>query len=114
MWLIVLMLLLMVPMVAASVVYLLVALWRCLDALLQGTIGAVRITWRAGVGLWRVMRWMLRTGRRIALQLRDWHDVGSTWAGQFLQSCWFAWSNTARRRYIAGQLRRLRRARHPE
>lgn len=104
MWLIVLMLLLMVPMVAASVVYLLVALWRCLDALLQGTISAVRLTWRAA-------RWSLRTGRTVATRLRDWHHAGSTWSGQYLQSAWLAWSNMARRRYIAGQLRRLRRER---
>lgn len=104
MWLIALMLLLMVPMVCAALVYLLVAAWRCLDALLQGTISAVRMTWRAA-------RWSLRSGRRVATCLRDWHHVGSMWAGQVLQTHWLAWSNMARRRYIAGQLRRLRRQR---
>lgn len=105
----VLILLCLLPMVIAAVVYLITAAWRAAEALLQGTAGALRLSWRAGVGLWRTACWTLRTGRLVALRLRDWHDVGSTWAGQFLQSCWFAWSNTARRRYIAGQLRRLRR-----
>lgn len=112
MWLIALMLLLMVPMVAAALVYLLVAVWRCLDALLQGTIGAVRFTWRAAVWSYRASRWTLRTGRLVALRLRDWHYAGSTWAGQYLQASWLAWANMARRRYVAGQLRRLRRERH--
>lgn len=104
MWLIALMLLLMLPMTAAALVFLAVAAWRCLDALLQGTIGAVRITWRAAC-------WAVRTGRVTALRLREWHDAGSTWAGQYLQTSYLAWSSMLRRRYIAGQLRRLRRER---
>lgn len=111
MWLIALMLLLMVPMVAASLVYLLVALWRCLDALLQGTIGAVRITWRAACWTIRAGTWALHSGCSLARRLRQWHDNGSTWAGQYLLASWLAWSNMARRRYVAGQLRRLRRER---
>ena len=111
MWLIALMLLLMVPMVAASLVYLLVALWHCLDALLQGTLGAVRITWRAACWAVRASARMTRAGHRSALWLREWHDTGSTWAGQYLQTSYLAWSSMLRRRYIAGQLRRLRRER---
>lgn len=105
MWLIALMLLLMVPMAFAALVFLVVAAWRALDALLQGTIGAVRITWRAAI-------WAVRTGRATALRLREWHYVGSTWAGQYLQTSWLAWAAMARRRYIAGQLKRLRHKRH--
>lgn len=104
MWLIALMLLLMLPITCAALVWLLVAAWRFLEALLQGIVGAVRLTWRAA-------RWSLRTGRAVATRLRDWHHAGSTWSGQYLQSAWLAWSNMARRRYIAGQLRRLRRDR---
>lgn len=112
MWLIALMLLLMVPMVLASLVYLLSAAWRTLDALLQGAIGAVRLAWRAAA--WSVRATVRLTGlaQRGARRLRDGHHIGTTWAGQYLQASWLAWSNMARRRYIAGQLRRMRRDRH--
>lgn len=112
MWLIALMLLLMVPMVAASIVYLLSATWRLLEALLQGTVGAVCITWRASV--WTVRMTIRATGlaQRGARRLRAWHHSGTTWSGQYLESSWRAWSNMARRRYVAGQLRRMRRDRH--
>lgn len=111
MWLIALMLLLMVPMVLAAVVYLLVAAWRFLEALLQGMVGALRLTWRVGVWTARTAMATARWARRTAYHLRDWHYTGSTWAGQYLQTNWLAWANMARRRYIAGQLRRLRRDR---
>lgn len=103
--------LLMAPIVCAALVYLIVAAWRALDALLQGTIGALRFTWNVGAWLWRAAAWTLRTGRRAAYRVRDWHHTGSTWAGQYLQTSWLAWSSMLRRRYIAGQLRRLRRER---
>ena len=103
--------LLMLPMALAAVVYLITAAWRATDALLQGTIGAVRITWRATQWTWRATCWTLRKGRSVAVQLRDWHHTGSTWAGQVLETHWLAWSNMARRRYIASQLRRMRRQR---
>lgn len=112
MWLIALMLLLMVPMVLASVVYLLVAVWSALDALLQGTIGAGRLTWRAAVWAARATVRGTRTAQRGAQRLRDWHHAGTTWSGQYLQASWLAWSNMARRRYVAGQLRRMRRERN--
>lgn len=111
MWLIALMLLLMVPMVFAALVYLLVALWRTLDALLQGTVGAVRFMWRAAVWLVRASLCAAQLSRRGAMWLREWHHLGSTWAGQYLESSWRAWANMLRRRYVAGQLRRLRRER---
>lgn len=111
MWLIALMLLLMVPLVCAALVYLLVALWRALDALVQGTIGAVRIAWRAVVWLMRASLCAAQLARRGVLWLREWHYLGSTWAGQYLQASYLAWSNMLRRRYVAGQLRRLRRER---
>lgn len=114
MWLIALMLLLMVPMVLAALVYLLVALWRCLDALLQGTIGAVRITWRAACWAVRTAVRATHAGHYCALRLREWYHLGSTWAGQYLHTSYLAWSSMLRRRYIAGQLRRLRRERHGE
>jgi len=111
MWLIALMLLLMVPMAVAALVYLVAAAWRLLEALLQGTIGAVRFMWRATVWTYRAGIWSLRKGRGLAYRLRCWHDIGSTWAGQYLLASWLAWSNMLRRRYVAGQLRRLRRER---
>jgi len=111
MWLIAIMLLLMLPMAVAAVVYLVVATWRVLDALLQGTIGAIRLTWRAVVWTYRAGIWALRKGRSTAYRLRHWHAIGSTWAGQYLLASWFAWSEMLRRRYVAGQLRRLRRDR---
>lgn len=111
MWLIALMLLLMLPMTAAALVFLVVALWRALDALLQGTIGAVRLTWRAAVWIVGAGTWALHKGCSSAHHLRRWHEGGSTWAGQYLLASWHTWSNVLRRRYIAGQLRRLRRAR---
>lgn len=112
MWLIALMLLLMVPMVLASLVYLLSAAWHLLDALLQGTVGAVRMTWRASVWTARMTYRLTLLASRGAHRLRNWHHAGSTWSGQYLQSAWLAWSNMARRRYVAGQLRRMRRDRH--
>lgn len=114
MWLIALMLLLMLPITAAALVYLLNAAWRLLDALLQGTIGALRLTWRATVWAARASGQVVRMLHLAAVRLRDGHYAGSTWAGQYLQSCWLAWSNMVRRRYIAGQLRRRRRERHTE
>lgn len=111
MWLIALMLLLMVPMALAALVYLVTAMWRMLDALLQGTIGAVRLTGRASIWAVRMTYRMTLLASRGAHRLRNWHHAGSTWSGQYLQSAWLAWANTARRRYIAGQLRRLRRQR---
>lgn len=111
MWLIALMLLLMLPMACAALVFLFASVWRFLEALLQGIVGALRLTWQTLVGSYRAALWTLRTGRLVALRLRDWHYTGSTWAGQYLQAAWLAWSNMARRRYIAGQLRRLRRDR---
>lgn len=113
MWLIALMFLLMLPMAAAALVYLAVAVWRFFDALLQGTIGAMRITWRASVWTVRMTVQATRLAQRGAQRLRDGHHTGTTWAGQYLQSCWLAGSNMIRRRYTAGQLRRMRRARHP-
>jgi len=114
MWLIALMILLMVPMTFAALVYLLVAAWRALDALLQGTIGAVRFTWRMGVWSARMIVLGTRTAQRGAQRLQNWHHAGTTWSGQYLQASWLAWSNLLRRRYIAGQLRHLRRRRaHP-
>lgn len=111
MWLIAIMCLLMVPVAFAALVWLLVAAWRALDALLRGTIDAVCITWR-------VMAWTLRVAVRAArsahagaLHLRQWHAIGSTWAGQYLQTSCLAWSSMLQRRYIASQLRRMRRTR---
>lgn len=112
MWLIALMLLLMLPMAAAALVFLVVALWRALDALLQGTIGAARLTWRAAGWTVRMIVRATRVARRGAQRLREWHNTGTTWAGQYLESSWRAWANMTRRRYIAGQLRRLRKDRH--
>lgn len=111
MWLIVLMFLLMLPMTLAALVYLVVAVWRALDALLQGTVGAGRLTWRAAVWAARATVRGTRTAQRGAQRLRDWHHAGTTWSGQYLQASWLAWSNMARRRYVAGQLRRMRRER---
>ena len=112
MWLIAIMILLMLPMTAAAIVYLVTAAWRMLDALLQGTIGAVRFTWRASVWTARRTGRATHLAQRGAHRLRHWHYAGTTWAGQYLESSWRAWANMARRRYVAGQLRRLRRQRH--
>lgn len=112
MWLIALMLLLMVPMALAALVYLVTAVWRCIEALLQGTVAAVRLTWRAAVWSVRMTARATQAAQRGAQRLRDWHHLGTTWSGQYLESSWRAWANMTRRRYIAGQLRRLRRQRH--
>lgn len=111
MWLIAVMLLLMLPVTMAALVWLVVAAWHALDALLQGIVGALRYTWRAAI--WAVCMTIRAVGlaRYAARLLRDWHYTGSTWAGQYLQASWLAWTNMARRRYVAGQLRRLRRQR---
>lgn len=111
MWLIAIMLLLMVPMAFAALVWLLVAAWRALDALLQGIIGAVQLTWLAMAGTVRAILRLARGTRRAAVYLRNWHHGGSTWAGQYLQTSYLAWSSMLQRRYVAGQLRRLRRQR---
>ena len=112
MWLIALMLLLMVPMVFAAVVFLVVSLWRAMEALLQGTVAALCLTWRAAVWTVRMIVRATRLAQRGAQRLRDWHHLGTTWSGQYLESSCRAWANMTRRRYIAGQLRRLRRQRH--
>lgn len=113
MWLFIgiMILLLMLPMAFAAVVYLLASAVRFVEALARGTAGALRKTWAAAVWAYRAARWALHKGCSLALRLRDWHHAGSTWAGQFLQASWLAWSNAARRRYIAGALRRRRRER---
>lgn len=111
MWLIVLMCLLMIPVTFAALVYLLVVVWRVLDGLLQGTLGALRLVWRLTLWTGRAGVRALHFGCSGLSRLRDWHASGSTWAGQYLLASWLAWSNTMRRRYVAGQLRRLRRLR---
>lgn len=99
-----LMLLCLVPMAFASVVWLFVALWRFLDALLQGTIGAVRL-------LYRVTRLAARGAWVVACHLHAWHAAGTAWAGRWLRSFWSTYSYVFTRRFIASQLRLRRKAR---
>lgn len=77
------------------------AVWRLLDALVQGVVGGITYTFAIAFGTWEALRatgrWLMRT---------------DTTFGQRLHAVWWSYSYWIKRRYIASQLRQWRRERH--
>lgn len=85
--------------------WLLGALWRLLDALVQGAAGGVRLFWWLAHAAARLLWTALRGLQRQAFAL-------DLWMSQHAHAAWWSYSYWLQRAYIASQLRQRRREKH--